>query len=158
MTDIRCAGHAKFSPDGWWRALIEPIPEIELWPKSQEDESDMTPAREQDEEGDAREEEKATGAKARACSGHFVAVGRTRSECSSRIYSRSRTRLEAENLFLRHQLTIALRRAPFRLRLRGSDRMLLIWMTRLWPSLLGAAPGGCVYRKPHPEQFVHHEK
>jgi hypothetical protein len=52
---------------------------------------------------------------------------------------KSRTRLEAENLFLRHQLTIALRLAPPRLRLRGSDRMLLIWVTRLWPSLLGAA-------------------
>ena len=52
---------------------------------------------------------------------------------------KSRTRLEAENLFLRHQLNIALRRAPPRLRLRGSDRALLIWMTRLWPSLLGAA-------------------
>ena len=47
-------------------------------------------------------------------------------------------RLEAENLFLRHQLSIALRRAPPRLSLRGSDRALLIWMTRLWPSLLGA--------------------
>ena len=52
---------------------------------------------------------------------------------------KSRFRLEAENLFLRHQLNIALRRAPPRLRLRGSDRMLLVWMTRLWPSLLGAA-------------------
>jgi hypothetical protein len=52
---------------------------------------------------------------------------------------KSRCRLEAENLFLRHQLTIALRRAPPRLRLRGSDGALLIWMTRLWPSLLGAA-------------------
>jgi hypothetical protein len=52
---------------------------------------------------------------------------------------KSRTRLETENLFLRHQLTIALRRTPPRLRLRGSDRMLLIWVTRLWPSLLGAA-------------------
>ena len=52
---------------------------------------------------------------------------------------KSRSRLEAENLFLRHQLNIALRRAPPRLRLRGSDRALLIWMTRLWPSLLGAA-------------------
>ena len=51
---------------------------------------------------------------------------------------KSRCRLEAENLFLRHQLTIALRHAPPRLRLRGSDRALLIWMTRLWPSLLGA--------------------
>jgi hypothetical protein len=50
---------------------------------------------------------------------------------------KSRSRLEAENLFLRHQLTIALRRAPPRLRLRGSDRALLIWM--IWPSLLGAA-------------------
>ena len=31
-----------------------------------------------------------------------------------------RRRLEAENLFPRHQLNIALRRAPPRLRLRGS--------------------------------------
>src|SRR5450830_343920 len=52
---------------------------------------------------------------------------------------KSRSRLEAENLFLRHQLNIALRRAPPRLRLRGSDRALLVWMTKLWPSLLGAA-------------------
>jgi len=50
---------------------------------------------------------------------------------------KSRTRLEAENLFLRHQLTIALRQAPPRLRLRVSDRALLIAMTRFWPSLLG---------------------
>src|SRR5438105_7628790 len=49
---------------------------------------------------------------------------------------KSRRRLEAKNLFLRHQLSIALRRAPPRLRLRGSDRALLVWMTRLWPSLL----------------------
>jgi hypothetical protein len=53
---------------------------------------------------------------------------------------KSRYRLEAENLFLRHQLNIALRSAPpRRLRLRGSDRALLAWMTRLWPSLLAAA-------------------
>ena len=38
-------------------------------------------------------------------------------------------RLEIENLFLRHQLNIALRGAPHRLRLRGSDRALLVWMT-----------------------------
>ena len=50
-----------------------------------------------------------------------------------------RRRLETENLFLRYQLSIALRRAPPRLRLRGSDRALLIWMTRLWPSLLSVA-------------------
>jgi transposase InsO family protein len=52
---------------------------------------------------------------------------------------KSRRRLEAENLFLRHQLSIALRRAPLRPRLRGSDRALLVWITRLWPSLLDAA-------------------
>src|SRR6266446_2538425 len=52
---------------------------------------------------------------------------------------KSRRRLEVENLFLRHQLNIALRRAPQRLRLRGSDRALLAWMTWLWPSLLGLA-------------------
>ena len=52
---------------------------------------------------------------------------------------KSRSRLEAENLFLRHQLNIALRRAPPRLQLRGSDRALLILMTMLWPRLLGAA-------------------
>jgi hypothetical protein len=50
---------------------------------------------------------------------------------------KSRCRLEAENLFLRHQLSVALRRAPPHLRLRGGDRALLAWMTRLWPSLLG---------------------
>src|SRR5450830_471909 len=46
---------------------------------------------------------------------------------------KSRCRLKAENLFLRHQLSIALRRAPPRLRLRGVDRALLVWMTRIWP-------------------------
>jgi transposase InsO family protein len=50
---------------------------------------------------------------------------------------KSRRRLEAENLFLRHQLSVALRRAPRRLRLCGCDRLLLVWVTRLWPSLLG---------------------
>src|SRR5512143_2544673 len=49
---------------------------------------------------------------------------------------KSRRRLEAENLFLRHQLNIALRRAPPRLRLHGCDRALLVWITRIWPDLL----------------------
>jgi hypothetical protein len=51
---------------------------------------------------------------------------------------KSRCRLEAENLLLRHQLVIALRRTPPRLRLHGADRALLVWITRLWPSLLSA--------------------
>ena len=45
---------------------------------------------------------------------------------------KSRSQFEAENLFLRHQLAIALWRAPPRFRLRGGDRALLIW-----PSLIG---------------------
>jgi hypothetical protein len=49
---------------------------------------------------------------------------------------KSRRRLEAENLFLRHQLTIALRQAPSRLRLHGRDRALLVWIKRIWPNLL----------------------
>ena len=52
---------------------------------------------------------------------------------------KSRRELEVENLFLRHQLNIALRRAPRRLRLHGSDRAVLVWLTRLWPSLIGLA-------------------
>jgi transposase InsO family protein len=49
---------------------------------------------------------------------------------------KSRRRLEAENLYLRHQLNIALRRTPHGLRLRGIDRAFPVWMTRLWPDLL----------------------
>jgi transposase InsO family protein len=52
---------------------------------------------------------------------------------------KSRTRLETENLFLRHQLTIALRQAPPRFRLYRYDRALLVGMTRLWPNLLDMA-------------------
>ena len=50
---------------------------------------------------------------------------------------KSRQRLEIENLFLRHQLNIALRPAPHRLRLGNSDRALMVWLTWLWPSLIG---------------------
>ena len=50
---------------------------------------------------------------------------------------KSRHRLEAENLFLRHQLNIALRRTPSRVRLSGGDRALLVLMTKLWRNLVG---------------------
>ncbi len=50
-----------------------------------------------------------------------------------------RRQLEVENLFLRHPLNIALRRSQRGPRLRGSDRALLVWMSRLWPSLLRLA-------------------
>jgi hypothetical protein len=49
---------------------------------------------------------------------------------------KSRRRLEVENLFLRHQLNVAVRRAPQRVQLRAGDRALMVWMTRMWPSLL----------------------
>jgi putative transposase len=54
-------------------------------------------------------------------------------------FFKPRWRLQAEILFLRHQLGIALRRAPPRFCLRSSDRTLVVWMTRLWRSLLGVA-------------------
>jgi transposase InsO family protein len=50
---------------------------------------------------------------------------------------KSRRRLEAENIVLRHQLNIALRRAPPRLRLSGMDRAILVCLVRLWPDLVG---------------------
>src|SRR6516164_5286333 len=46
-------------------------------------------------------------------------------------FFKSSRRLEAENLFLRHQLSIALRRAPPRLRLRGRYLGHLIFMIGL---------------------------
>ena len=49
---------------------------------------------------------------------------------------KSRRRLEIENLYLRHQLNIVMRKAPQRLRLREADRAFMVWMTRLWPDLL----------------------
>src|SRR6266700_3212312 len=73
-----------------------------------------------------------------ASSGPMLAILRSLGMFVADLF-KSRCRLEGENLFLRHQLSIALRRAPPRLRLRGSDRALLVWLTRLWPSLLGAA-------------------
>ena len=48
---------------------------------------------------------------------------------------KSRWRLEAENLLLRHQLNVALRHGPARLRLRGIDRAMLVGLIRFWPDL-----------------------
>jgi len=49
---------------------------------------------------------------------------------------KSRSPLEAEILFLRHQLNVALRHAPHRVALRSGDRAYMVWMSRLWPNLL----------------------
>src|SRR3974390_2849585 len=48
---------------------------------------------------------------------------------------KSHRRLEVENLLLRHQLSVALRQAPARLRLRGIDRAILAGLVGLWPDL-----------------------
>ena len=48
---------------------------------------------------------------------------------------KSHRRLEVENLVLRHQLSVALRQAPARLRLRGIDRAILAGLVGLWPDL-----------------------
>ena len=74
----------------------------------------------------------------RAYSAHSAGLLRLLAASVANLF-KSRRRLEAEDLFLRHQLNIASRRRAPRLRLRGSDRALLVWRTRLWPSLLGMA-------------------
>jgi hypothetical protein len=51
---------------------------------------------------------------------------------------KSRERLEAENVALRHQVAVLRRSAPERLRLRASDRFPFVWLHRLWPSVLGS--------------------
>jgi len=49
-----------------------------------------------------------------------------------------RARLEAENLLLRQQLVVLRRKYPKRLRLWNIDRLLLVWLYRLYPALLDA--------------------
>src|SRR6202140_1133939 len=49
-----------------------------------------------------------------------------------------RARLEAENLLLRQQLVVLRPKSPTRVRLWNIDRLLLVWLYRLYPSLLDA--------------------
>ena len=49
-----------------------------------------------------------------------------------------RARLEAENLTLRQQLIVLRRKSPTRVRLWNIDRLLLVWLYRLYPSLMDA--------------------
>jgi hypothetical protein len=51
---------------------------------------------------------------------------------------KTRARLEAEIIFLRHQLNVLRRRAPSKPRLTIADRMILVWLYRLFPSVLSA--------------------
>ena len=58
--------------------------------------------------------------------------------CAFRSRFTRRARLEAENLLLRQQLVVLRRRFPTRVRLWNIDRLLLVWLYRLYPSLLDA--------------------
>jgi hypothetical protein len=49
---------------------------------------------------------------------------------------KSKTRLEAENATLRHQLIVLRRKSPGRVRLTNSDRWIFIWLYRWFPSIL----------------------
>src|SRR5258706_13671368 len=51
----------------------------------------------------------------------------------------ARVSRDAEILFLRQQLLVLRRSAPARLGLRNSDRLIFVWLYRLFPSLLDAA-------------------
>ena len=52
---------------------------------------------------------------------------------------RSHAVREAEMAFLRQQLLVLKRSATARPRLRNADRLIFVWLFRLFPSLLGAA-------------------
>jgi len=52
---------------------------------------------------------------------------------------KSQARLEAEIVFLRHQLNLLRRRLPAKPRITPADRLLFVWLYRLVPSLLKAA-------------------
>ena len=52
--------------------------------------------------------------------------------------SKSRQRLEAEIVILRHQLNVLRRRMPSRARLTLIDRLIFVWLYRLRPSVMNA--------------------
>src|SRR5258708_36294027 len=51
---------------------------------------------------------------------------------------KTQARLEAEIVLLRHQLSVLRQRVPSRPRLTAADRLLFVWLYRLFPSVLNA--------------------
>src|ERR1700736_912561 len=51
---------------------------------------------------------------------------------------RSRASLELELVALRHQVTVLRRQRPGQPRLFSTDRMLWVWLYRIWPQVLNA--------------------
>ena len=51
---------------------------------------------------------------------------------------RTKARLEAEIILLRHQLSVLRRRVPSTPKLTVADRLVFVWLYRLFPSVLNA--------------------
>jgi hypothetical protein len=51
---------------------------------------------------------------------------------------RSRASLELELVALQHQVTVLRRQRPGQLRLVSTDRLLWVWLYRVWPKVLNA--------------------
>ena len=51
---------------------------------------------------------------------------------------KTRAQLEAEIVLLRHQLNVLRRRVPSKPKLAVADRLLFVWLLRLFPSVLNA--------------------
>jgi putative transposase len=51
---------------------------------------------------------------------------------------RSRASLELELIALRHQVSVLRRQHPGRLQLFSTDRLLWVWLYRVWPQVLNA--------------------
>src|SRR6266511_6470006 len=51
---------------------------------------------------------------------------------------RSRASLELELIALRHEVTVLRRQHPGRIRLFSTDRLLWVWLYRVWPQVLNA--------------------
>lgn len=55
---------------------------------------------------------------------------------AARLCFRSRFRLQTENLVLRHQVNVLRRTVQRRVRTTSSERLLFVWLYRLWPGVL----------------------
>jgi hypothetical protein len=66
---------------------------------------------------------------------------------------RSRASLELELIALRHQVTVLRRQRPGRPQLSSPDRLLWVWLYRLWPQVIDAmAIGQTDHRSPMASQ------
>src|SRR5512135_2587107 len=67
---------------------------------------------------------------------------------------RSRASLELELIALRHQVTVLQRQRPGQPRLFSADRLLWVWLYRIWPQVLDAM----VLVKPATVTGWHHQR